>query len=528
MISRYFRRLLLPAFLTQFAVAVQGQSSMQRAVETLGGYFELLVTGNLESAEQMWTQAAIERSRRFGINYEGIPLKVDCVSPVVNRFDVMKHHLQPPAKHVTELAQDFLRLHYSAVVAGGQVEHYYYVQFDGNYFWLTFPQEYYAREWDTVTSRYFRIHAHQAVRPLLGRVVLDEADLFVQRLADSLELTRSDLDMIEQDKIEFFYCDSEETVSKITGVRTKGTLDLASNDIISSFFPHFHEVVHLLVNIKLRNLPLYTHPLLCEGAAVHYGGRWGKAPTALMELGAFLLSEGIVELDSLLTVRGFDSQATSDVAYPVAGLFSTFLLDELKPRKYWELYRTLSGSMDEVRALSDTAVRKELVMAAREYGWEALRRSFDEFVKRQSVRNTVIAPGASGRTRLIVQGDGFVVSDDGDWLVFEFSSSTSSLPAGNLLFGRDSRFDGVTAMFLEQYGAGRQQETFRYGVRFDSVEAGLYDYATNQLVAKYILGITPSEDYYDPDHNKITFRLRKSLMGELLPSDGDCKLIPLR
>jgi hypothetical protein len=82
-------------------------------------------------------------------------------------------------------------------------------------------------------------------------------------------------------------------------------------------------------------------------------------------------------------------------------------------------------------------------------------------------------------------------------------------------------------MFEEQYADKRPFEGYRFGVRFDANEAGLYDYAANHVLAKYILGITPSDEYFDPDQNKITIRLKKSLVGDMLPSENDCKLVPL-
>ena len=135
------------------------------AVETLAGYFDLLATGNLESASGMWTQAAIERSSRFGIEYSDIPLKIDCASPIVCNLELMRNHLQPPAKQVTELpGGDFFRLEYSAIAEAKLVEHFYYAHFDGSYYWLTYPQDYYCRDWKEKESENFRIHAHPDIQ----------------------------------------------------------------------------------------------------------------------------------------------------------------------------------------------------------------------------------------------------------------------------------------------------------------------------------------------------------------------------
>ncbi|MFQ6008073.1 MAG: hypothetical protein ACE5K8_03890, partial [Candidatus Zixiibacteriota bacterium] len=110
----------------------------------------------------------------------------------------------------------------------------------------------------------------------------------------------------------------------------------------------------------------------------------------------------------------------------------------------------------------------------------------------------------------------------------EFSTNSSQPPTGNLLFGLDERLSGSYAvMFDEQYRGKQPFDGYRFGIRFDRNEAGLYDYAANQVIAKYIWGITPSDNYYDSKQNKITIKLKKKLVGDLLPSENNCKLIPL-
>jgi len=499
------------------------------AVETLTQYFDFLVTGNLESASGLWTESAVERSSRFGIDYTGISLKIDCSSPIVRDFNTMRNYLQPPVKRVTELAGgNFVKLEYSAIVGGKLVNHLYYASFDGDHYWLTFPQDYYCRKWSVRESEYFRIHVHPDAEKYLNPATLDEADRFVKRLADSLAISDSDLKTIREKKIEYFYCDSDVTVKEILGVRTKGSFDPASNDIISAFFPYNYEVAQLMVNYKLRHLPLFTHPLLGDGLAVYYAGRWGTAPSALMALGGFLYRKNIVEIDSLLTVPGFDNLAPSDIAYPVAGLFTAFLLDRIGQQKYMDLYLALSGRFNEVYALSDSTMRNQLLKACSKPSWESLLEEFSAFVNREMIEKAIILPGRISKGSPLVRKEGFVVASDKEWLAFEFSGNSSRPPTGNLLFGKEEGLlDGSSVMFEEQYLGNRPFEGYRYGIRFDKNEAGLYDYAANQLIAKYILGITPSNEYFDPEQNKITIKLKKSLVGDMLPSENDCKLIPL-
>ena len=85
-------------------------------------------------------------------------------------------------------------------------------------------------------------------------MVLAEADRLVETIADRLDMSSERLDLIADAKIEYFYCSSDSVVEQMTGFLVKGTLDLASNDVISADFPHFHEISHLLINIHLKDM----------------------------------------------------------------------------------------------------------------------------------------------------------------------------------------------------------------------------------------------------------------------------------
>ena len=50
----------------------QPQSNDNVAYETLSYYFDLLATGNVESALGIWEPRALARATRLGINYDNI------------------------------------------------------------------------------------------------------------------------------------------------------------------------------------------------------------------------------------------------------------------------------------------------------------------------------------------------------------------------------------------------------------------------------------------------------------------------
>ena len=524
--SKTVASLVVTICLFALATGLSAQTS-QNAVATLTTYFEMLETGNYESAAYMWAPASQERAARFGITYDDIVLKADCNSPIVRDLAVMRYHLQPPAKGTTRMNDHWYRLEFRTVVDTEKVEHSYYMFFDDQYYWLAYPQDYFCEGWPITETKYFRIHYHPDRARYLNPVSLAETDRFVEILADSLDLSKDDLKMLEEGKIEYYFADRDETVQQITGFLIKGTYDMASGDIISAFFPHNHEITHLLIDFKLRELPLYTLPIMRSGAAVYHAGRWGKAPNTLMELGAYLLEYEIIELDSILTMKGFKRHSGSDIAYPVAGLFSAFLMEETNRWDYLDLYRDLSGPFDSLNGMTEQQVQQVFVKAIKADSWSDLEKKFNEFCQERITEKAVVLPGAIDGGKSILKEDQFEIRSDKNWVSFECWGKPAQPVAGNILFDPVGDLANAgSSMFEEQYPQEFVFEGFRFGVRYDQNEVGLYDYATNYLMAKYIWGISPSEEYYDSTQNQISVRFRKELFNGQLPSGDSFKLLP--
>lgn len=521
-------RLTIAAMLIGLLAGAAGTSiAADRPVDILGEYFDLLISGNVESAMYLWNEPSLERASRFGIVYTDIPLKNDCNSPVIRDLKLFRNHLQPVAKRIIALDdQNYQRLLYSSIVEGELVEHNYYMYFDGNYWWLCYPQDYYCRDWPVRESRYLRLHVDPSAERYLNPVSIEAADSFIERIADSLKLSKDQMKMLRDEKIDYFYCGSDSTIEQITGHLVKGVFDLPSNDLISSFFPHYHELIHFLVTLKLQRLPLYAQPLLREGIAVTWGGRWGKTPTSLLDLGGFLYREKIVDLDSMLTMSLFELHSGADIGYPVAGLFCAFLLDRMGRERFFEVYLKLSGDFETVYAQTVPEVKQIFVEAAKTKDWAGFLERFDKFIEKVLDSRLMIRPGTLAKGKVLIEGDNYIVRANKHWLGFEFSFEPGQKTTGNLMFGFDKRLAAVSSiLFGEQYGVATNVDGYRFGVRFDRNEVGLYDYATSHLMAKYIWGITPSDDYFDEANNRITLMLHKDLLKNHLPEKNDVKYL---
>ena len=178
------------------------QAQYAGAAPLLNSYFDLLVSGNYESASYLWTREAQVRSSRLGIKYKDIPLKLDCTSPIVQDIELMKNYLQPPVKRYEDIMdQNVQKLYYSAIVNGQSVAHVYFAEYDGRNYWLAYPQDLYSRDWPVRETEYFRLHIHPDLLEFCNGIMFDKADEFVERIGDSLGLKAYDMRHLQASKI---------------------------------------------------------------------------------------------------------------------------------------------------------------------------------------------------------------------------------------------------------------------------------------------------------------------------------------
>jgi hypothetical protein len=509
--------------------AVPALAQKQSHLDVVNEYLDLVASGNYESAIERWLPSCRERASRFGIEYTDVPVRVDATSPMVLKAEKLSAYTTNPVQSIQAVGTGakFFRLLYTSTFQGDQLHQWYFTKNEGGWYWLCYPQDAYAATWKVQESRFFRVHIHPDVLSFVSQAAFDQIDGFVETLADTLGLSKADLAELAGKKIEFFYCDRDSTVMEITGQLTKGLLDLASNDIISANFPNHHEIVHLLANIKLKSLPIYTLPLLREGLAVRFGGRWGKGGATLLDLGAFLYRDTLVNLDSMLSQRGFESNSEVDLAYPVAGVLVSYLWDKLGKQKFWALYLSVSGQQSIIGKLSKADVQAALISATGKKSWLDFRKDFDLYISDHLARVSVSAAGVPRAGKTLFSDKRASVSLDGDWICFTVTADSGGAPRASFFFYKSEKFGaGKSLLFDEQFQGTIPFERYRFGVRVDQNEAGVYDYAGNSLIGKFILGISGSSGYFDSTHNVVTVRFRRNLFGKQPPASADITVIP--
>lgn len=285
--------------------------------------------------------AGLQQSSRLGIKYEGVKNKFLISYGLTAQ--VLPSFLNGSfASEIDSLPDGFCRLN----LAVPQLDfHRTYYFRNGN---LVSPIAYFSRKWKRIDSKFFTFVVSDTVST--NTYCISVLDRFIERMVDFLGIDSVSNVLLKREKIFYYLCKNQDEIRSMTGFNTRGIYNLAYDCVVSTYPCHFHELLHLLMNYKLRMLPLYAHPFFQEGFAVALGGRGGLDPGVVLNAGIFLEKSGSLDFSELLSKDGFEKNDPS-ISYPVAGLYSKFLMERVGIGNYIRLYRDYSGTEDEVRTM---------------------------------------------------------------------------------------------------------------------------------------------------------------------------------
>jgi hypothetical protein len=490
-------------------VAAESDPSPEDLVEA---HLRCVLDGDWAAARDLWLPSDLATAGRLGIRYRGQPFKLDSASPLtLERERLRAGEVRAPVGEAVvegETARIPVRLR-----GGGQEGSFTYfaVRTDGGWR-LASPATAVAAGWPRRESEFLELRIQPPLR-IAGEAVR-RLDRFVARACERLEVPPERIDLLRREKLGYILAD-EETVARIVGAPTRGAALLQTDDVVTGEPCHLHELAHLLINVALRDLPLFTLPFLQEGTAVALGGRWGRGPEVMRGLGKFTLEGGLLAVDDLLTWNDFHGNAP-DLTYAPSGVLAGFLLGRLGGERFRDLYRDLSGDLDDLAGLDRAAVRERLCAAAGE-DWPRLQEELDRHVGRLSCGGILTGAAGSGEPLAELARDGLAVTitDDGEWTRWVVEAGSGRAAGAVLLVGPDAGEPARTSrLFAEQF-PGRTFAGELAALVFSPEEVGLYDFRTDLLVAKYVASFCPGRPVASEGGRRLVFALR----AELLP-DG--------
>lgn len=311
-----------------FSVPLFAQNISNDKLETI---VKLIVTNSPELPQYIYPEE-LEVAKRFGISYQETEKKFF----IANEFPQTQKNISYDYK-LSKLENSYSKL--SINIPSQNITRDYYLK---DSFIVSKPF-YFSGKWKVKESNYFKLFISDET--LFNDYSIQQLEKFIEKMFNDLNFSEELKNEIRQKKIYYYLCKDESEIQKVTGFATRGIYILAQDYIVTTYNTHYHELVHFLINYKLKDLPLYTHPFLQEGSAVALGGRGGLDAHTVFETGVFLVKSGFANYNELLSRRDFQN-TDATISYPISGLYVDFLIKQSGIEKFIELYKKYSASKD--------------------------------------------------------------------------------------------------------------------------------------------------------------------------------------
>ncbi len=358
--------------------------------------------------------------------------------------------------------------------------------------WVS-PLVYFAKHWTTIESEHFVFFLSDPT--LFNQYCVEQLERFVSRMAGLLKLDKRDMSTLREQKIRYYLCRDEEEIERLTGFRVRGMYNLAYDAVVTTYNTHFHELLHLLVNYRLRHMPLYTHPFLQEGFAVAYGGRGGLDPDVLLPLGRYLYQSQDVELASLLESDGF-KQLDPSLSYPAAGLYNRFLVETMGIESYLALYREFSSSSGGAAA---SRIPSEILPG--DTAW-------CRYIQVSTARSAISLDSLPTQAQILFDNGSEQVAKDDERYRF-------LLPDGAVFPGRERYPRYVSRAFADAF-PGKTYTGDKYMILVTAEQVSVYNLFTNNLIASYAAAFATPAEKVPRVGDRYMFSVRREVFDDLL------------
>jgi hypothetical protein len=336
-------------------------------------FIEALINNSV-NIEQYIKENELEKSKRLGISYDGVKYKFMISYDIDEKIkdEVKKNGLKYDINK-TDLGNGYSLIDFTVPSLNYSKKFYF-----KNGKWIS-PITYFSKDWTTKTSKYFIFKLSEP--KYFNDYCINKLDEFVDSISVLLEFTEQEKKLLEEEKIYYLLCKDDKEIEQVTGFNTRGIYITAFDEVVTTYNTHYHELAHLLMNYKLKNLSLYTLPFFMEGFAVAIGGRGGMAKGVVLDIGYYLQKSGFLTYDSIITNDGFYKEDAS-LTYPVAGLYNAFLMDFLGMKEYLTIYKLANGSFEYIRNLKfqDDILKGELFGKFIEHYYKYSKIVIDSFI----------------------------------------------------------------------------------------------------------------------------------------------------
>ncbi|MGE5796142.1 MAG: hypothetical protein ACM34N_05120 [Ignavibacteria bacterium] len=470
-----------------FIAFLCAQNFPQQINKEIRNFFKDLIA-DADDLSKYLNKSELAKSERLGIRYEGIKNKF------LISFDIdkqVKDEIRDGKTYLLkeeDLEEDFSKITFFVQSRNYSKDFYFK---DGKFISHAY---YFTSGWKNFKTKYFNFFISDS--SLFNDYSVEAFDNYISIMAELLQLEENQKKLLEEEKIIYILCRDEDEIKKLTGFATRGIYILAFDEIITTYNCHFHELAHLLINFKLKNLPLYTLPFFQEGFAVATGGRGGLSRNILFDAGYFLQKSGIIKFNSILTKEDFLSEDAS-ITYPVAGLYSLFLMKQFGIESYLKLYKKYSGTENFVSEIKVNALMLPPT------------NQFEKFI--DSLKSgSLVSVDVPDKNVKISEGPFYSISETENHYIISLRR--------NILFTPKEIPDGYKSKKFAEVFPEIKYQGEKYLITASSREINIYNLYTNILIASYTAGFTPDNKEVPTEKGLFKFMIRKDAFEENLES----------
>ncbi len=474
-------------------------------------YAESLRIENYQVANTFWALYDQSMTSQLKISYQDAPVKLEIGSLLWQSLPGMRSdELSLRVKDV-EINRGFAKVTY-LVIGQDTAEGVHYVDVESNTDpYLVSPLQVFGGNWDRDRSTYFDIVYRDP--SLLEPSDLQKADNFLQQTAHYLGMPNEKLVILESLHARTYLCQSYGEIEQLNGGWKFDSFYEPADAIVSRYLPDRNQIVQFLVNYSLDDLPSHTLPIFKYGTATFIGGQNGRSRDVSLSLGKYIYQNAFTKLEDLMTAAGFDSlEANPDFSYPVAAVFCEYLFDKLGRDDYFKLYREMSGSQAAVDSITAESCKAN-VAEALATDWPTVESGLNDYVSK--IEYTDILPGASEEGELLFQsgypGVLLKIVEDDKYINFIVDADSSAFSAA-VLSGYPTKTSDYSSFLFKEHFPDTTYDQQHFGVIFTANEIGCYDYYTNEISGKYIVGLTDDQPLSTDKKGEYRFRILKGLL----------------
>ncbi len=355
------------------------------------------------------------------------------------------------------------------------------------------PQSYFTLNWEVIETDYFNFLISDRNR--FNIYAQNKLISFVDAVLNLLNVNQNEKEILKKEKINYVLCKDEDEVKKITGFSTKGIYILASDEIITSYNSHFHEVSHLLINFRHKMLPVFTLPFFQEGFASAIGGRGGISRTILLNIGKFLEQSDFINLQTILTYNDF-FQEDASLTYPYSAIYNFYLINRYGIEHYLNLYKTYSGDPDFVKSLNIDNIKLPP------------KNDFEKFIQNFKVESTIAINSDIQFEDIIFANDFTRIYSSSEYYKFMLKANVLITPSEKTDFYISQKFK---ESFPDLSYSGE-----KYLISVNSREINIYNLYTDILIDSYNAGFNLNNEELKSEDNFFVFYVKRNLFDEPL------------